>query len=255
MAAVPLDYRFDGPRSAPVVLLLGALGPQWTMWEPQLPELTRTARVLQIHHRGSGASPAPPGDYTLEELAVDVRAVLDRCAIDTVSVVGCGFGGMVAVQLAVSQPERVRRLALVSASARVTAGRQWWQYSAQVRASGTSSVVPALTKHWFTPAFDMQRPEIIDRLTRECAAMHANGLAGCLAAMAAADQRSLLARVHIPVVVVAAAHDTLTPPAHGKRLASMLPRARYERIPGGAHLVNIERSAAVNEAMVPHVVR
>lgn len=253
MTAVPLEYRFDGPAHAPVVLLLGALGPQWTMWEPQLPELTRTTRVLRLNYRGSGSSPAPVGDYTLPDLAADVRAVLDRCRVGQVNVVGAALGGMIAVQLAVTEPERVRRLALISATARVSAPGRWWNHVTDVRRNGVHAAIAELSKHWFTPEFATARPDICSRFEQEAARMQPAGLAGCLAATAGTDQRGALAQVRAPVVVLAAAHDTMTPPAHGKRIAARLPRARFERLPGGAHLLNVERSSAVNEALVHHV--
>lgn len=253
MAAVPLEYRFDGPAHAPVVLLLGALGPQWTMWEPQLPELTRTTRVLRINYRGSGASPAPVGDYTLSDLAADVCGVLDQCRLDQVSVVGAALGGMIAVQLAVAEPERVRRLALISTTARVSTPGRWWDHVTETRRNGVHAAVAELSKHWFTPEFATARPDICTRFEQEAVGMQPAGFAGCMAAVAGADQRSTLAQVRAPVVVLAAAHDTMTPPAHGKRLAARLPRARFERLPGGAHLLNVERSSAVNETLLHHV--
>ncbi len=100
MAVVPLQHRFDGPRTAPVVVLVPTLGTKWSMWEPQMPELTRRLRVLRVNHRGHGSSPAPPGPYSMQELGGDLLTLLDECDLEQVSFIGIGLGAMVALWVA-----------------------------------------------------------------------------------------------------------------------------------------------------------
>lgn len=76
MTVTSLQYRLDGPRTAPVVLLVPPFGARMTVWEPQMPELARNRQVLRINHRGHGRSPAPAGPYSIEELAMDVLRLL-----------------------------------------------------------------------------------------------------------------------------------------------------------------------------------
>ncbi|RCV50777.1 alpha/beta fold hydrolase [Marinitenerispora sediminis] len=253
MAVVPLQYRFDGPRHAPVVLLLPALGTKWSIWEPQMPELTREARVLRVNHRGHGESPAPEGAYTIAELGGDVLALLDRCEVDRCAVVGVGLGGMTATWLAAREPERVSRLALLSTAAQLPPAARWQRLAALARSSGTVSVVSEYTRSWFTPGFADQRPDIVSRLADELEEVGATGYAGCCDAVATVDQRALLARVRAPTMVVSAVHDPETPPGYGQRIAAGIPGARFETVAGAAHLVNIERADRVNELLVEHL--
>ncbi|QBI52043.1 alpha/beta fold hydrolase [Streptomonospora litoralis] len=255
MAVVPLHYRFDGPRHAPVVLLLAPPGAKWTVWEPQMPELTRELRVLRVNHRGHGSSPAPGGGYSMDELGADLLALVDEFALERVSVVGAGLGGMLATWLAATRPGRVRRLAYVASTARVPRASPWPQLAARARREGMAAVVDEATRCWFTPGFGDYRPDVVKRLAEEFAGVAAAGFAGWCTAIAGLDQRLLLSRVRAPALVVAAAHDPLLPPGHGRRLARGIPGARLETVPAAAHLAGIERADRVNELLTEHLVR
>src|SRR5439155_4972167 len=71
-------------------------------------------RVVTFDNRGFGESDAPPGPYTTAQLAADAAAVLDAAEIDSAHVVGISLGGMVAQELVLARPERVRKLVLCS---------------------------------------------------------------------------------------------------------------------------------------------
>ncbi|MGI5119772.1 alpha/beta fold hydrolase [Marinactinospora thermotolerans] len=253
MAVVPLQYRFDGPRHAPVVLLLPHLGAKWSMWEPQMPDLTRDLRVLRVNHRGHGGSPAPQGAYSVAELGGDLLALLDTCELERFSVIGAGLGGMLATWLAAREPDRVHRLALLATSAWAPPARRWQRLASQTRAGGTVAVVEEVTRSWFTPAFVDRRPDILARMVEEFESVDRQGYAGCCDALAEGDQRAALSRVRAPTVVVSAAHDPVLPPGHGRRLSNGIPGARFEVVSGAAHLVNVERADRVNELLVAHV--
>lgn len=253
MAVVALHYRFDGPRHAPVVLLLAPPGAKWTLWEPQMPELTRELRVLRVNHRGHGSSPAPEGAYSMDELGADLLALLDEFGLERISVVGAGLGGMLATWLAASQPRRVARLGYVAGTAAVARRGPWQRLAARARRDGMEAVVDEATLCWFTPGFAEHRPDVVKRLAEEFVGVAAAGFAGWCSAVAGLDQRRLLARVSAPALVVASAHDPTLPPGHGRRLARGLPRARLETVWGAAHLAGIERADRVNELLTEHL--
>ncbi|MBB4934294.1 3-oxoadipate enol-lactonase [Lipingzhangella halophila] len=255
MTVVPLQHRFDGPRHAPTVLLVPEFGTKWSMWEPQMPELTRTNRILRINHRGHGTSPAPEGPYTVAELVEDILALLERLGLERLSIVGFGLGGMLATWLASTAPDRVNRLALVAATARTPPVHRWRDIGSRARKDGMAAVSAEVTTSWFTPPWADERPDIVARMVEEFEAVEAAGYAGCCDAVADQDQRGSLARVRAPAVVLSAAHDPLLPPGHGRRLANGISGARFEVVPGAAHMVGIERSDRVNELLMGHVAR
>ncbi len=255
MTVVPLQHRFDGPRHAPTVLLVPEFGTKWSMWEPQMPELTRTSRVLRVNHRGHGTSPAPEGAYTVEELGKDLLALLERLGLERLSIVGFGLGGMLATWVAAAHTDRVNRLALVSSAARTPAAHNWQEIGSRVRKGGMAAVSGEVTASWFTPPWADERPDIVTRMMTEFEALDGVGYAGCCEAIADQDQRGSLARVRAPTVVVSAAHDPLLPPGHGRQLANGIPGARFEVVSGAAHMVGIERNDRVNELLMGHVSR
>ncbi|GLU47267.1 alpha/beta fold hydrolase [Nocardiopsis ansamitocini] len=253
MTVVPLQYRFDGPRNAPVVVLIPALGAKWSMWEPQMPELTRSLRVLRVNHRGHGDSPAPSGAYSLQELGGDLLSLVDHCELEQVSVVGAGLGAMVGLWAAAAEPSRVTRLALMSSTSWAPRDHRWRRLAAEARASGTVGVSDAVTRSWFTPLFREQRPDIVSRFVEEFERVGSDGYAGCCDAVSDLDHRAMAAKVQAATLVVSAAHDPETPPGHGRRLARAIPGARFELVNGAAHLANIERSDRVNDLLMSHL--
>ncbi|TDQ55298.1 alpha/beta fold hydrolase [Actinorugispora endophytica] len=253
MAVVPLQYRFDGPRRAPVAVLVPTLGAKWSMWEPQMPELTRRLRVLRVNHRGHGDSPAPGGPYSVQELGGDLLSLLDRCELERVVLVGSGLGAMVSLWLAAAEPSRVTGLALLSSTSWAPPPRHWRGIGERARAFGTAAVSAEAVRPWFTPGFGERRPDIVSRFTEEFEQVDANGYAGCCDALADLDHRSLAARVRAPAVVLSGAHDPRTPPGHGRRLAGSIPGARFETVNGAAHLANIERADRVNDLLLEHL--
>src|SRR5207253_657264 len=89
------------------------------MWERQVPALTERFRVLRYDQRGHGASPVPPGPYTIDDFGSDVVDLLDSLGLERVSFCGLSLGGAVGMWLGIHAPERLERAALCCAVARV----------------------------------------------------------------------------------------------------------------------------------------
>jgi pimeloyl-ACP methyl ester carboxylesterase len=77
-----------------------------TLWEPQVATLRDDFHVLAPDLRGFGESPVTPGSVTMREYAADIEGLLDELGIMRAAIVGLSMGGLVTMELAVSQPER-----------------------------------------------------------------------------------------------------------------------------------------------------
>lgn len=247
----PLQYRFDGPADAPVLVLGPALGATWHMWDRQLPVLTDQWRVLRYELPGHGGAPAAPAG-SVDELADRLLAVLDAEGIEIFGYAGCELGAAVGARLALRRPDRVAALALVSAAARYATGDSWRQRAVVIRASGMDGTAHSSPERWFTGPFLATQPAITDwavqmvRTTdRECY------LAAC-EALAAFDIRDELGGLVVPTLVVAGADDTETPPADARLLVAGIPDARLAVVPATGHLAPVEEPVAVGDLLARH---
>src|SRR5262245_4151669 len=112
-------YRLEGVPGRPVVVLSHSLGLDHAAWDPQMPDLLARFRVLRYDLRGHGATDAPAGEYTVEQLAGDAIALLDGLRLERVAWCGLSLGGMVGQWIAVHAPHRLSRLVLANTSARL----------------------------------------------------------------------------------------------------------------------------------------
>ncbi|MEU4396338.1 alpha/beta fold hydrolase [Kribbella sp. NPDC023855] len=107
--------RDDGPRAAPALLLIHGSGSSSRAWEPLVPLLTRSHRVIRLDLLGHGQSAKPEGPfYGIPEQALRAGAVLDRLGITRVIAVGHSSGGYTATALAEQRPNLVSALALIN---------------------------------------------------------------------------------------------------------------------------------------------
>jgi 3-oxoadipate enol-lactonase len=252
VSAIDVHAVVEGPADAPVLLLSNSLGADLAMWNPQVPALTRHFRVVRYDTRGHGRSPVPDGDSTIDDLADDVVALLDRLGIDRAHVAGLSIGGMTALRLAARDPHRVATLAVLCSSAHPGNEQSWRDRASTVRAQGTGAIADAVISRWFTPDFAAAHPKVIDELRETFAAHPDEGYASCCAVLAGLDLRPELARISAPTLVVSGAEDAALPPEHQQVIADGITGAQLLSVSPGAHLANIEQADRVTDALIAH---
>jgi len=247
----PLQYRFDGPDGAPVLVLGPALGATWHMWDRQLPVLGAEWRVLRYELPGHGGAPADPAS-SVDDLARRLLAVLDDEGIDAFGYAGCGLGAAVGARLALLRPDRVAALALVSAAARYGTADIWRQRGVVVRANGLDRTARSTPERWFTGAFLATQVAITDWAVQMVRTTDTACYVAACEAMAAFDIRDALGSITVPTLVVAGADDTETPPADARLLVAGIPDARLAVVPGTGHLAPVEEPAAIGDLLARH---
>jgi 3-oxoadipate enol-lactonase len=252
VTAVEVHAVVEGPEGAPVLLLSNSLGADLAMWDPQVPALTEHFRVVRYDTRGHGRSPVPEGDSTIDDLADDVVALLDRLGVGTAHVAGLSIGGMTALRLAVREPQRVAALAVLCSSAYTGNEQSWRDRADTARKEGTGALADAVVGRWFTPAYAAEHPDLVARMRATIAGTSDAGYASCCAAIAGMDQRADLASITAPTLVVSGADDPALPPDHQQLIAEGIPGARLLTVSPGAHLANIEQAAQVTDALIAH---
>ncbi|WP_138733522.1 3-oxoadipate enol-lactonase [Modestobacter excelsi] len=252
MTAIEVSHTVDGPEDAPVVVLSNSLGATRAMWDPQVPVLAERYRVVTYDTRGHGASPAPAGPYTLDDLVDDVLSLLDRVGAQRAHVVGLSLGGMTALRLAAREPQRVHRLAVLCSSAK-TEPQGFLDRAAAARADGTASFAPAVVSRWLTPAHAAAHPDLVSRLEGMIAGCDDEGYAACAEVVGGVDLRADLGRITAPTLVVSGAEDPALPPAHQQAIADGVRGAELLTVSPGAHLANLEQPLRISGALLGHL--
>jgi 3-oxoadipate enol-lactonase len=251
MTAVAVSYTVDGAADAPVVVLSNSLGATRGMWEPQVPALAERFRVVTYDTRGHGESPSPAGPYSLDDLVDDLVALQDEVGAERAHHVGLSLGGMTAMRLAVREPARVDRLALLCTSAKPDP-QPFLDRAAAVRSGGTAPLAATVASRWVTPAFAAEHPDLVARLEAMIAGSDDEGYAACCEVVAAVDLREDLGRITASTLVVAGAEDPALPPPHQQLIADGIPGAELLTVSPGAHLANLESSLEVTGALLGH---
>ncbi|MEO8741080.1 MAG: 3-oxoadipate enol-lactonase [Casimicrobiaceae bacterium] len=251
---VRINYRFDGPVDAPIVMLSNSLGTNLAMWQPQMVALTVRFRVLRYDSRGHGASSVTPGPYAIEQLARDVVGLLDVLRIPRVHFCGLSMGGMVGMWVGANAADRLDRLVLCNTTAKIGLPDSYDARIDKVRKDGLASIADAVLERWLSARFRARDPAALARLRAMLVATSTDGYVASCAAVRDMDQWALLDAIRNPTLVIAGTHDVPTPPADGRRMAQAIANARYVEL-DAAHISNVEAASAFTAAVVDFLTR
>ncbi|MCX4671201.1 4-carboxymuconolactone decarboxylase [Streptomyces sp. NBC_01381] len=246
-----LQYRFDGPEDAPVLILGPSLGTTWHMWDRQVPELVKHWRVFRFDMPGHGGAPAHPAG-SVSELAQRLLATLDEVGVHRFGYAGCAFGGAIGAELALRHPQRVASLALISASPRFGSADEFRQRGVIVRSNGLDPIARTSPDRWFTPGFAAAQPAITDWAVQMVRTTDPGCYIAACEALAAFDVRAELGRIGVPTLVLVGSEDQVTGPGEARTLVAGIPDARLAVVPGASHLAPVEQPAAVTDLLVRH---
>jgi pimeloyl-ACP methyl ester carboxylesterase len=124
VAVADIDVYYESHGSGPPLLLLCGMAQAVADLQPLIAALAQQHTVIAMDNRGAGGTSAPPGPYSIDQMAGDLIGLMDTLGISRASVLGISMGGRIALALALAHPDRVERLVLVSTSARVTDRRR-----------------------------------------------------------------------------------------------------------------------------------
>jgi len=225
----------------------------------QLPPLLAAGyRVLRLDMRGHGGSDPVSGAYTMAQLADDVAAALDFLGIGKVQFIGLSIGGMIGQALAIGHGQRLLSAMLCDTSPQTMAGAQaaWApRIEAVKKANSLSPLADPTMERWFTDAFKPRNPGRWKEIHATIAGTTPQGYLGCAAAILDFDFTGKLASLRLPTLVVCGAKDEGTPPAGNKKIAELIPGARYEEIADARHFPNVEHPDTFNAIMLGWLAR
>ncbi|WP_329332993.1 4-carboxymuconolactone decarboxylase [Streptomyces sp. NBC_00663] len=246
-----LQYRFDGPEQAPVLILGPSLGTTWHMWDRQVPELAKQWRIFRFDLPGHGGAPAYPAG-SVGDITARLLATLDGLGVQRFGYAGCALGGAIGMELALRHPERIASLALIATSPRFGTPDEFRQRGVIVRTNGLDPIARSSPDRWFTGGFAAAQPAITDWAVQMVRTTDPGCYIAACEALAAFDVRADLGRVGAPTLVLVGSDDQVTGPAEARTLVAGIPDARLAVVPGASHLVPVEQPAAVTDLLVRH---
>jgi 3-oxoadipate enol-lactonase len=236
---VALNVVIEGPEGAPWITFIGGIANDYRLWDGAVEHLRNDYRLLRFDSRGHGASGSTPGPYTLALLAGDILAVWDALGVERSCLAGLGLGGVVAVEAALRQPQRVSALVPVSCRASMTdAYRAIWPPMVDLAARGGMQAVAQTTiERWFAAEFRERNPQLIHTIREAILATSVDGYLGSIAALLSLDWRGQLDAFRMPVLYVSGEHDRVgAPPEVMQQLSDATPGSRHAVLPGATHL-------------------
>jgi pimeloyl-ACP methyl ester carboxylesterase len=242
---INLAYTLSG-RGPSVVLLHGWMCNR-KFWKQQAEVLSQTYQVLALDFRGHGDSDVAERGYTIEQLADDVRAVMEGLGINRAVMAGHSMGGMVAQQFCISHTGFSSGLILVTT---IAADLEERLISKQIEKDSTRlGFRQAFLRYfegWFGPSTD---PKVIEWVRKEMLQTSENVGLSLVSSYRRFDLRAHLRDLHIPTLVIGTASDTSAVPVESKTLVALIPEAQLVMIDRAGHFPMLETPEMLNEAL------
>jgi 3-oxoadipate enol-lactonase len=249
-----IAYDLVGPEDGPTVCITHSLASDGGSWAEQVPALLQGGfRVLRLDMRGHGGSTPVAGDYTMAALADDVAAALRALDIARVHYIGLSIGGMIGQAFALAHGERlISALWCDTLPASPQGAKEVWdeRITTVRNANSLAPLADATVERWLTDNFKAKHPGRWRQIRDTVIGTTAQGYLGCCAAILDYDFAPRLPEVRVPLLVLCGENDAGTPGSENRRLASLVPGARYEEMAGCLHFPNVEMPDQFNRIML-----
>ena len=246
---IELNCVIEG--EGPWLTLSHSLACNLTMWEPQMQVLTKKFKVLRFDTRGHGASSAPEGAYTLEQMADDVHGLFAELGIKRTHWMGLSMGGMIGETYALKYPGVFQSMVLADTTSRrpPNAEQMWGERVRMAREQGMEALVEGTLSRWFTEPYRQTHPQVMERIGNDIRSTPVAGFAGCCDAISKIDVLDRLQEIDCPALVIVGDQDHGTPPEMARQIHAKLRGSELLIIPSAAHLSNVEQPVVFNQAV------
>lgn len=256
------NYVDLGGGEAPPVVFVHGLGGQWQNWLENLPRVAQERRVLALDLPGFGLSEMPEERISISGYGRCVESFCDALDLGPVALVGNSMGGFIASEVAIQFPDRVERLALVSAAGITgpnltrapaqTAGRLAQVMAAYTAARHRSLASRPVTRH-FALALVARHPS---RLRADLAyeaffrGVGTDGFDDALRACLEYDFRDRLSDIACPTLIVWGEDDSILPVQDAEEFERLISDSRSVVMEDTGHVPQVERPRAFNDLLV-----
>jgi 3-oxoadipate enol-lactonase len=254
---VKLHYERAG-AGEPLLLIQGMSATHLAWGRPFSSLLEQSFDVLSFDNRGIGLSSPVTEQFTIAEMAADTVALLDALEIESAHVFGISMGGMIAQELALAHPGRLRSLSLGCTYCGGDGSQLMdpadFQELVEAMGSGNQDrVFRAMYELNLSPGFRADEGRYAE-FTEMAVALPAprQTIGFQVQAIAAHDTSARLSGLSIPTLVVHGSVDRVLGVANGHQIASLLPTARLELLDGIGHMFWWEQPQRAAELVREH---
>jgi len=239
--AAELHYERAG-SGEPLLMIQGMSGTHVSWGEPFLAPLRESFDVIAFDNRGIGLSAPIDGAFTIVEMAEDAAALMDELEIASAHVAGISMGGMIAQELALAHPGRLRSLTLGCTYCggpgsklmpkenveKIAAGMMSGDRDKAIRASWEVNLSPAFRadESGYAAFHEMATSVPAAKRTIELQAQ----------AIFGHDTSGRLGEISAPALIVHGTEDGVLPYPNGEQIAALMPRPRFETLEGVGHM-------------------
>jgi len=260
-----VDYKVQG-EGEPLILIMGLTGGK-DHWFFQMRSFRKHYRVITFDNRGTGNTTINTGEfYNIRAMADDTIGLMDYLNIDKAHILGMSLGSLIAQELAINYPNRVKKLILVAAYA---VGEEMREISEGMRSAlgleedyseeearnalnnmditrfFTRVTALSFNKRWCRLIF-VSTTKIYAKAKR----LPCQGIMGQIQASANCETLSKLHTIEAPTLVLVGAEDRIMPPHASDVIASKIPNSKLVKVEGGSHAFYIESFRRFNKEVL-----
>jgi len=258
---IDIYYEIHGPPDAPPLVLIGGWASYRWIWFRQVPALKEKYKCIVFDNRGAGKSSKPDIPYTMEMFAADTVGLMDALDIETAHVLGISMGGLIAQQVAISYPDKVRSLILVSTH---FGGPNNIPMDDRTMALLVALPTETISREQaremryratFSEEFLRENRDVLDKID-EWAEKHPTPLFAQVhqsAAVGDFDAENDVKNITAPTLIIHGDSDRAVPTENGKLLDNSIPHSRLSLIEGGSHFSIIEKYEEFNKTVLDFI--
>jgi len=258
---IDIYYEIHGPPDAPPLVLIGGWASYRWIWFRQVLALKEKYRCIVFDNRGAGKSSKPDIPYSMEMFAADTVGLLDALEIQKAHVLGISMGGLIAQQVAISYPEKVRSLILVATHfGGPNIVPMYDRNLALLSAIPTETISKEQAREMryratFSEEFLSENRDVLDKID-VWAEKHPTPLFAQIhqaTAVGDFDGEDDVKNIAAPTLIIHGDNDKAVPVENGKLLDSSIPHSRLSLIEGASHFSIIERYEEFNKTVLEFI--
>lgn len=236
---IDICYRTTG-EGFPLVMIMG-LTANMDWWDPEfIDALSKKYHVVLFDNRGAGRTQAPPGQFSIKQFADDTAGLMDALGIELAHILGVSMGGMIAQELALNYPEKVKKLVLCvtfcGGEKTVYASREVLEKLTDLSGS-LEERVKRFSTLLFPEEWLLQHPEYLDDFMKRymIAPTSDQNAARQFMATTTFNTYERLPQIKCPTLVACGSEDVLIPPENSRIIAERIPGSRLVEFKGAGH--------------------